>query len=134
MNKRAYFDKTQQEYELKNLRKKVKEYETGEKYVKMKKESLKTFCAQEREINRLKKELGKAHAENVSMRKCWSEVFDDMESEHKKELEKMQTEIRNHEKKNIEMARQRDAALDKVRDTKKELYSKEYSKKESNAM
>ena len=122
MNKRAYFDKTQQEYELKNLRKKVKEYESGEKYVKMKKEFLKTFRAHEREINRLKKDLGKAHAENVSMRKCWSEVFDDMEAEHKKELEKMQTEIRKHEKKNIEMARQRDAALDKVRDTKKELY------------
>ena len=88
----------------------------------MKAQHIKEIRALESEIKKLKRDLSKAHIEIVSVRKNWSEIFDDLEKEHKQEIEQKDREIEKLKNKNLEMARQRDAALDKLRDSKKSEY------------
>ena len=63
---------------LKAAEDKVKAFESGEKYVQMQKQFKATFREQNASIRKLEYELGRAHAQTVSVRKKWSEIFDDV--------------------------------------------------------
>lgn len=119
MTDREYFKMTALQYMIQDLTRKIKAFESDEKYIKMKAQHIKEIRALESEIKKLKRDLSKAHIEIVSVRKNWSEIFDDLEKEHKQEIEQKDREIEKLKNKNLEMARQRDAALDKLRDSKK---------------
>ena len=122
MNSHEFFDISTLQFRLKNMTQKVKEFESGEKYVKMRQEFQSVFRKQNRTIKRLENELAKAHAETVSVRKIWSEVMDDLEAGHKKETASLQRENAGLIKKAVEAERQRDEALDKLREKNRELY------------
>lgn len=62
----------------------------------------------------LEHDVAKAQNETVSSRKAWSEVFDDLEKEHKKEMAEKDREIASLKERVLEVERQRDAALDKA--------------------
>ena len=120
MNSHEFFDISTLQFRLKNMTQKVKEFESGEKYVKMRQEFQSVFRKQNRTIKRLENELAKAHAETVSVRKIWSEVMDDLEAGHKKETASLQRENAGLIKKAVEAERQRDEALDKLREKNRE--------------
>lgn len=122
MTNKAFFSMTAQQYELQRLTRKVASLESGAEIVKLKKEKTKLLNYYEKIIKKLKKELEISHAETVKVCRIWFEVFEDLEREKQKIIEKMEKKIKELEKKNIEMARQRDDALDKLRESKKAEY------------
>lgn len=63
---------------FKAVEEKVEAFESGEKYVQMQERFQATFREQNARIRRLECELGRAHAQTVSVRKKWSEIFDDV--------------------------------------------------------
>ena len=104
------------------LARKVASLESGEEIVKLKNEKTNLINYYEKIIKKLKKELELSHAETVKVCSIWFEVFEDLEAEKQKITEQMEKKIRELEKKNLEMARQRDEALDKLRESKKAEY------------
>jgi len=113
---------TNLQYQNKNLKERVKAFESGEKYTDMKASFNTQFSAQSRIIRDVKAEVAKLNSQIVTVRMYWSEVFDDMDKEHKKELAAKDSELKKMEERALNAERQRDEALDKLRDAKQELY------------
>ena len=113
---------TNLQYQNKSLKAQVKAFESGEKYTDMKASFNAQFANQSRIIRDLKKELAKLNSQIITVCQYWSEVFDDMDKEHEKELALKDSELKKMEERALNAERQRDEALDKLRDTKQELY------------
>lgn len=107
---------------LKAAEDKVKTFESGEKYVQMQEQFRVAFRGQNARIRKLEEELGKAHAQTVSVRKIWSEIFDDVYRDADAGKLALRKEVARLEKRVLEVERQRDDALDKLRDKSHELY------------
>lgn len=101
---------------LKAAEDKVKAFESGEKYVQMQEQFKAAFREQNAIIRKLEDELGRAHAQTVSVRKIWSEIFDDVYKEANAGKFALRKEIARLEQRVLEVERQRDAALDRLRD------------------
>lgn len=110
------------QYKNKALSKQVEAFQNGEKYRQMEQDYKALLRFHHKEIKRLEYELSKAHSETVTVRKYWSEIMDDIEKEHLKEVQVLLKEIEQLKKSVIELGRQRDEALDKYRDRNKEYY------------
>ena len=108
---------------LKAAQRRIEALENGQALVKLKREHAYDMRCKEHEISRLKKELGKAYAQTVTVRKNWSEVMDDVYAETEKKLQEKDRQIEKLNERILEAERQRDAALDRVRDKQKELYA-----------
>lgn len=107
---------------LKAAEDKVKAFESGEKYVQMQEQFQAVFREQNARIRKLEGELGKAHAQTVHVRNIWSEIFDDVYREADAGKFALRKEIARLEQRVLEVERQRDDALDRLRDKKHELY------------
>ncbi len=107
---------------LKAAEDKVKAFESGEKYVQMQDKFRSTLREQNQEIHRLKCELGQAHAQTVSVREMWFEIYDDVYREANEGKFALRKEIARLEQRVLEVERQRDDALDKLRAKNHELY------------
>ena len=64
----------------------------------------------------VKDEIARAHAETVTVRKNWSEVVDDLDREHCREMRLKEAEIQRLHQRVLEVERQRDNALDKLKE------------------
>ena len=106
----------------KSLKAQVKGFETGEKYTDMMASFNAQFAEQSRTIRDLKLEVARLNAQIVTVRQHWSEIIDDMEKEHSKALAEKERELKKMEGRALKGERQRDEALDKLRDAKQELY------------
>ena len=113
---------TSLQYRVKALSSQVKAFESGEKYTKMQAAFKSQLLERDRKIKALKAELSAAHSETVTVRKNWSEIFDDLEREHRKELAKKDLELRAMEERALRAEGQRDGALDKAAVLRRELY------------
>jgi len=113
---------TNLQYKVKALNARVVAFESGEKYTAMKESFVRQLSEKERENRRLKAELADANARTVTVRQYWSQVFDDMEKEHKKELERKKQKIRMLEKELLAMQNMLAAEKDKCREKVGELY------------
>ena len=118
----AYEMLTSYQYRVKSLTFQLNAFRTGQKYLDMKANNIAQLAAKEREIARLKSDLSGAHAETVTVRNCWSQVFDDMEKAHAKELSKKDTEIRNLCNEVIELRKKLDEETAKRKSILGELY------------
>lgn len=105
---------------LKAAEDKVLSFESGEKYVRMQEQFKAAFREQNATIRRLEHELGRAHAQTVSVRKKWSEIFDDVYRDANAGKFALRREIARLEQRVLEVERQRDAALEKLRDEKRD--------------
>jgi uncharacterized tellurite resistance protein B-like protein len=110
------------QYRVKSLEHQLEAFKSGEKYARMEAERKEQLADRDREIKRLKAELSDAHSETVTVRKYWSEIFDDLEKERRKELAKKDIAIRAMEERAIRAERQRDEALGKLAETRRGLY------------
>jgi hypothetical protein len=76
----------------------------------------------DRENRKLKAELADANARIVTVREYWSQVFDDMEKEHKKAMAEEGRKLKAMEERALNAERQRDVAKDKLLEKTRELY------------
>ena len=81
-----------------NLEQELRSYRSGNKLRQLQQDYEAVIRAKDREIRRLKEELAKAHAETVTVRKYWNEIFDDVDAERKKAVLKAQGETIRAEK------------------------------------
>lgn len=85
---------TQLQYENKALRKRICLLESGEAYLRLRKEYERLLEEKEREIRHLKAELEDSRRQSARNRENWFQVYEDMEKEKKKEIRVKTAEIR----------------------------------------
>lgn len=113
---------TNLQYEVKNLKKLVESFRSGERYIQMEKEYRKMTAGLEREIRHLKEELAAAYAQIVRIREQWFQIFEDMEKEKEAALAKKDKDIKKAAAAMYEAFRQRDEALRRLHEKNLELY------------
>lgn len=91
------------QYENKNLRQKVEDFESGKRYLKIQENHRLVVAGYIKEINCLKKELADAHKETVDVRNKWFESFDEEVEKAEAELRKKDKEIFRLEERNREL-------------------------------
>lgn len=111
------------QYRNRSLSRQVEDFKSGETYVKMDAEYKKLLRFHNREMKRMEYELSKAHSETVTVRKYWSEVMDDLDKEHQARIRELLAENSRLKKQNLELARQRDTARDKLRERTQKYYA-----------
>ena len=104
------------------LRRQVESYQNGDAFNRLRDDYETIIHKKDIQIKLLEHDVAKAQNETISSRKAWSEVFDDLEKEHKKELDEKDREIAKLKARILEIERQRDSALDKARDKQLEIY------------
>lgn len=67
-------------------------------------------------------ELSKAHAETVSIREQWFEVFEDTEKEHQKEIHSLKSQLAAMEKRALKAEQDRDEARDQAKEYRRMYY------------
>jgi len=110
------------QYKVKNLAERVKDFESGEKYIKMGASHKEQLAERDREIRKLKDELADANARIVTVRENWLDVIADMEKAHAKELRAKDSRIKTLWDRLLDVERQRDDAKDKLLEKIRELY------------
>lgn len=116
---------------LKTAEDKVKAFESGEKYMQMQEQFKATFREQNARIRKLEYELSRAHAQTVSVREKWSEIFDDVYRDANAGKFALRKEIARLEKRVLKVERQRDAALERLREERKDKNHELYELKNS---
>ena len=110
------------QYKVKALSTRLLEFESGEKYRKMRSEFKDLLSEKDREIRKLNTELSDAYGSAVTMRHNWEDVFDDLEKEHQKKLQKKDRRIKELEERALKAERQLDETKDKFTEKIRELY------------
>lgn len=77
---------TQLQYENKALRERIRLLESGEAYIRLRKEYERLLEEKDREIRKLKAELDDSRRQCARNRENWFQVYEDMEKEKKKEI------------------------------------------------
>jgi hypothetical protein len=113
------------QYKAKSLAGRVKEFESGEKFAKMRASHKAQLADRDRENWKLKAELAEANARIVTVREYWSQIFDDMEKEHKKAMAEEGRKLKAMEERALNAERQRDESKDKLLEKTRELYRSE---------
>ena len=85
---------TQLQYENKAFRDRIRLLESGEAYIRLRKEYEDLLAEKDREIRKLKAELEDARRQAARNRENWFQVYEDMEKEKKKETNKFLTDNR----------------------------------------
>ena len=111
----------QMKFEIHNLKAELDSYKNGSAMNRLRSSYNGVVMKLKARIRELEHEVAKAQNETVSSRRAWSDIFDDLDKEHKKELAEKDREIAALEKRVLEVERQRDAALDKARDKQAEI-------------
>lgn len=104
------------------LQRQLESYKSGNAFNKLRDDYEAIIHKKDIRIKMLEHDVAKAQNETISSRKAWSEVFDDLEREHKKELDEKDREITKLKERILDVECQRDAALDKSRDRQREIY------------
>ena len=81
------------QFENKALKTRIKEFESGEAYLRLKEECTKQCRGKDREIRKLKKALEDAIRQIRQNKEHWFQVYEDMEKEHQKVTKRKQGEI-----------------------------------------
>ena len=113
---------TNLQYEVKNLRKQVESFQSGERYLQLEKEYRKITSGLEREIRRLKSELAAAHAQMADMRNKWFQTCEDVIKEKEKELARKDREVEKALAAMKKTQKKCDGALEKLHNKTQELY------------
>lgn len=112
----------QLKFELHNVRAELESYKNGNAMNKLRASYNGIIAGLKARIRKLEHDVATAQNETISSRKAWSDVFDDLDKEHKQELAEKDRIIKALKERVLEVERQRDAALDKARDKQAEIY------------
>ena len=108
-------------FQIKLLRDRVKDFESGEKYLRMKEDHHLARSADMRTIHRLEKELEKSRKETIRVRELWYGTCLDMESECKERMADKDKEMEILWKQLSEADERYVQECDAHKETKKEL-------------
>ena len=97
-------------------------FRNGHKYTSLRADYEAVCRDLKKQIQSLKSELSKAHAETVTVRKNWSEIFDDLEKEHQKETESLKCALADMEKRALRAEAKVDELKDKLTAERREKY------------
>ena len=107
---------------LKAAQTRNKELESGERYVRLKELHQKECRGYGSRILELQKEAADAHKETIRVRNYWFQVLEDMLLEFEKMQKKTKQELQEMEKRALKAEKQRDDALDKVKELQHQFY------------
>ena len=107
---------------LKAAQTRNKELESGERYVRLKELHQKECRGYGFRILELQKEAADAHKETIRVRNYWFQVLEDMLLEFEKMQKKTKQELQEMEKRALKAEKQRDDALDKVKELQHQFY------------
>ena len=107
---------------LKAAQTRNKELESGERYVKLKELHQKDCRDYEHKILELQTELVEAHKETIRVRNYWFQVLEDMLLEFEAMQKKAERKLKEMEKRVLFAEKQRDDALDKVKELRLQFY------------
>jgi hypothetical protein len=110
------------EYRLKAANNIIESFESGDRYTKLQTKHDKELRSKERQIKNLAMELAQAHSDIVTIRNQWFEVFEDFQIASEREKAVLLKEIKQLKERVLKTEQQRDAALDKLAEQRKELY------------
>lgn len=116
---------TSLQYRLKAALAEVLDFKSGKKFQDMQEAHEKEVRSYKLRIKALEAELEKAYRDIINIRNQWFEVFGDMEKEHKKELSAALKKAEQMENRAFRAERQRDEALDKVKQQRTRIYEVE---------
>ena len=116
---------TSLQYRLKAAIAEAQGFKSGKKYQDMQEAHEKEVRSYERRIKDLESELAKAYRDIVNIRNQWFEVFGDLEKEHSKELSEALKKAEQMENRALRAERQRDEALDKIKEQRIKIYEVE---------
>ena len=107
---------------LKAAQTRNKELESGERYVRLKELHQRECRGYGSRILELQKEAADAHKETIRVRNYWFQVLEDMLLEFEKMQKKTKQELQEMEKRALKAEKQRDDALDKVKELQHQFY------------
>ena len=107
---------------LKAAQTRNKELESGERYVRLKELHQKECREYGSRILELQKDAADAHKETIRVRNYWFQVLEDMLLEFEKMQKKTKQELQEMEKRALKAEKQRDDALDKVKELQHQFY------------
>lgn len=107
---------------LKAAQTKNEELESGERYVHLKELHQKDCRDYEHKILKLKGEVADAHKETIRVRNHWFQVLEDMLLEFEKIQKKTEQKLREMEMRALNAEKQRDDALDKLKELRLQFY------------
>ena len=107
---------------LKAAQTRNKELESGERYVRLKELHQKECRGYGSRILELQKEAADAHKKTIRVRNYWFQVLEDMLLEFEKMQKKTKQELQEMEKRVLKAEKQRDDALDKVKELQHQFY------------
>ena len=110
-------------FQLSVKERQLESFRNGHKYASMRREYEKICKRHKKRIHELERELAESHAETVTVRKNWSEIFDDLEKEHKKEMEACGRKLVEMEKRALRAERRADELEARLKAERKEKYS-----------
>lgn len=109
-------------FQISVLRRQVEAFRNGHKFQTLRNEYESVCKKKDYEIRRLTKELADAHAQIVTVRKNWSEIFDDLSRETDRKVAAEQKKTAEMEERALRAERQRDEALDKAKEWRTKYY------------
>lgn len=86
------------QYRVKAQARIIREFESGERYLKLEEKHKAAIRERDRIIRRLEKELAQARQETVRVRRLWFESTDDLEAAYEKKLAQKDRMIRGLQK------------------------------------
>lgn len=110
------------QYRLKAANDEIAAFKNGKKYIQMEAHYMSIIRKQESRIKALELEVARAHAETVTVRNHWLEVTEDLDKEFQKKFIKSENKLKKMEKRALNAERQRDDALDKLKEERLEKY------------
>lgn len=108
--------------QLKAAQTKNEELESGERYAHLKELHQKDCRDYEHKILKLKGEVADAHKETIRVRNHWFQVLEDMLLEFEKIQKKTEQKLREMEMRALNAEKQRDDALDKLKELRLQFY------------
>lgn len=110
------------QYRLKAATAELMAFKSGEKYTKIQEEHNKEIRLLERRLQQAEKKSVASHAETVSVRNQWFQVFEDLEKEYQKKLDRSKHFNKALEKRALEAERKLNNALDKITEQRHKIY------------
>lgn len=110
------------EAKVKSLENTLRSFRTGNAYISLRKDYESVIREKDIRIKRLEKELAEAHSQIIDNRNQWFDVSEEMEKEFQKVIKAKEKKIQELEQRVLNVERQRDDALNKVREWRKMYY------------
>ena len=116
---------TSLQYQLKAANAELLAFRSGKKFIQMEAEHHKKTKHFETIIKELKSGLAKSHADIVSIRDQWFEIFEELQKEMEKERKEYEKKLKAMEQRALRAEKQRDESLDKVTRQRHKIYETE---------